>query len=132
MNKDTILITILGVLVYSMIGPVNATKMNSKISSFLSTIPKRCNIIITSTKRSKEHNEKVGGAEKSLHITNKAADIVVSKECERIILNNAVQSGVTVIKYPNGKHLHLDVRDEAVCMVKIKSGYRFCEEGDLE
>ena len=67
-------------------------------------------IFITSGYRTKEHNKRVGGAERSLHLSGLAVDIQVDYDFERVI-KLAKEIGFTGIgRYRN--HLHLDLGEK--------------------
>ena len=71
---------------------------------------------LSSAYRSKEHNEKVGGAANSPHTHGKAVDILVSGYDAYRIINLALQLGFTGIgvsqKGPHDKRfIHIDTMD---------------------
>lgn len=69
-------------------------------------------VLITSANRCKEHNAKVGGSKNSVHLTGKAADVVV-KGVEPSEVQ-AYLKGMYIGKYGIGSYedfTHIDVRD---------------------
>jgi hypothetical protein len=84
----------------------------------LGTFPKGCDYKITSGRRSKAHNRRVGGAPKSMHLTGRALDVVVyTPRCRQAVVANASSRGLSVIKY--NIHLHIDNRTKSVCLVSL-------------
>ena len=83
-----------------------------------------CSYTVTSGYRTKKHNKKVGGAPNSYHLYDRARDITSTKECRDDLGKAALQEGLTVIYY--NKHIHVDDREEAKCLIKVKNGFRDC------
>lgn len=104
---------------------IRKPRMNSQIARFLDKLP-NCKVVVTSTFRTPAHNRKVGGAKRSMHLYNRAVDLVVDPECRKMIIKKARLSGLTVIIYPKG-HLHLDNRKKVQCLIKLRKGYKFCK-----
>ena len=70
-----------------------------------------CKLRITSGKRSKRHNERVGGAKKSFHLTNRARDFrskYRKRGCGIRRLARIACKYATTIRYT--WHIHVDIR----------------------
>lgn len=117
MKAATIRLTL---IVAAIIASNQVSAVNLHLARFLKTIPSHCTQIVTSAHRTQSENKRVGGVKNSLHLQDKAIDLVTN--CRIWVINNARLKAITVIVYK--KHLHLDIR--AKCLVKIKSGYRKC------
>lgn len=84
-----------------------------------------CNFVITSGKRSPEHNKKVGGSRNSYHLTDRARDISSTDSCRIKLGELAWNNGLSVIYYR--RHIHADNRDNQVCLVKSEGkGFKYC------
>lgn len=84
-------------------------KLDSKIIQ-LSDLS-NCTLTITSGKRSKERNFRVGGARNSYHLKDLARDIITDKDCKYSYLQLGYMAKLLfpgVIVYRS--HLHLDMR----------------------
>ena len=71
-------------------------------------------IILTSAYRSKEYNEKIGGAKGSAHVKGQAVDIAVGYGEAFKLLKLALEVGFTgigVSQKGNGRFLHIDILD---------------------
>ena len=84
------------------------------ISLILITMETECNIRITSGHRDKEHNDKIGGAPKSFHLTDRARDVVVVK-CDQKEWSKVACKYVSVIEYDH--HVHIDNRVNKICLI---------------
>jgi len=119
-----LILAIIAVVFIDLSSEIRKPRINTRIQEFLETLP-NCKIVVTSAGRSPENNRKVGGTKNSLHLQNRAVDIMTNPECRKYIINNARHSGLTVIVYPKA-HLHLDNRKKVQCLVKLNKGYTFC------
>jgi hypothetical protein len=91
--------------------------------------PKDCKYKVTSGRRSRKYNRKVGGAKNSYHIHDRARDIKVKPCCRKKVINAiAAKSPLSLIIY--GTHLHIDDRSVKVCLVKTPTWYRYCVAGE--
>jgi uncharacterized protein YcbK (DUF882 family) len=80
----------------------------------------KCTFTVTSGKRSKKHNKKVGGASKSYHLTDRARDFVVkSGNCTIPEVAKIACKYATTIEY--SRHIHIDDRKNKFC---IKGRYK--------
>jgi len=95
---------------------------NEKLITFINSSPKTCVNKITSLKRSKEHNHRVGGSKTSMHLIGKAVDVVTN--CRDYFVAISRSQGVSVIKYKT--HLHFDLREHVICLEKTVHGFKFC------
>lgn len=92
---------------------------------------KKCSTRITSYKRSKEKNKRVGGAKNSYHLYGRALDVVVKpKFCKKLFINLAMEHDLSVIIYTS--HVHVDNRIGKVCLKhrrnnKGKNTYYYCK-----
>ena len=86
-----------------------------------------CKLVVTSGHRTPEHNKKIGGAKNSLHLYNRARDIVPTNNCISLsdLADEAHKLGLTTIEYQ--KHIHIDNRDKPKQMLKVKTGFVFKE-----
>ena len=85
-------------------------RLKAKLKSFENHLG--CKAKITSGKRSKKHNKKVGGSKNSYHLAGKAYDLQFPK-CKynlELIAKKARRFFNGVIIYPN--HIHVDIRDK--------------------
>ena len=83
-----------------------------------------CRLKVTSGKRSKSHNAKVGGTEHSWHLVNRARDVVMVGRCGHTYQTLAVMATKLfngVISYST--HLHVDTRPEKFHKHKINKKY---------
>ena len=66
-------------------------------------------VYVSSTKRSKERNDKVGGASRSLHLTCKAIDFKVNADPDAVLAYLKSQDAVGGLKYyADLGHFHID------------------------
>ena len=97
---------LLSLLLYTM--PIDISLYQIKMAT-------GCKVIITSGYRSKEHNDKVGGARNSFHLKDRARDVVV-RDCDRKEWAKYACKYVSVISYKD--HIHVDNRQSKICIIK--------------
>lgn len=90
-------------------------------------LDKQCHYTVTSHSRTVEHNRKVGGADSSYHLQGRAIDVLSKgKGCKQKLKNRVLEHGFSVIEYK--KHLHIDDREEQVCLLKKPYGFKHCPD----
>lgn len=95
---------ILALLLYTM--PIDMSLYQIKMAT-------GCEVVITSGYRDKAHNHRVGGAENSFHLTDRARDLVLS-DCGIKKWMEYACKYVSVIVYKD--HIHVDNRKEKLCL----------------
>jgi hypothetical protein len=87
-----------------------------------------CKYAVTSRRRSPDHNNRVGGAQDSLHIHGKAIDIVSNThKCKMMLRNRALTFGFSTIWYKS--HLHVDARQHQKCLYYEKNAISIAMTG---
>ena len=114
MIRNAILILVLVTLAFV---AKAATPLDNKLNMMYSSL-KGCEFTVTSGKRSPEHNRRVGGAPNSYHLTDRARDIVSTKQCMKKLGQKALDEGLSVIYYSS--HVHIDDRGYQITFTKDK------------
>ena len=76
----------------------------------------KCKMVITSGYRTPKHNKEVGGAPNSLHLVDRARDIVPKKKkciSFKKLAKIACELKLNVIEY--SRHVHIDNRENPKC-----------------
>lgn len=113
-------------LAFSVSGTSQIDKDLDRVKAML---PKSCRVKVTSGKRSKSKNKKVGGVSNSYHLHDRARDIVTN--CKSLFISMAQEVGLTTIEYD--VHVHVDNREKQLCLIKKKKQYLPCyKNGDKD
>ena len=114
-------------VIFSAKKALSAERQVSPIMKVYNKIQKRvkCKVVIHSAWRSKAHNKRIGGAEHSYHLKNKALDISAKCLSHKKLAKIANKYG-TVIRYKT--HVHVDLRPKKLCMIKTHDGFDYCRK----
>jgi len=109
-NQIKFLLAVITAIVLGVVGKAYAktAPIDEALSSIQAAVP--CTIVVTSGKRSKDHNKKVGGAKHSYHLTDRARDIVAPCMSTEDLGYIASLFANGVIVY--NKHVHIDNRNK--------------------
>lgn len=101
---------------------VNSAPIDKKLSPLFRSL-NYCSFIITSGYRSPDHNKRIGGAKNSMHLQDRARDIVTN--CKYELARRALSRGLTIILYKS--HVHIDDRKDQKCLYHHrKNSYSKC------